>query len=589
MPADLIIEGDVESSGQSDLDAMRHSLAHIMAEAVLKLFPDAKLGIGPWIENGFYYDFDLPRPLTPEDLASIESLMRARVKASSSFVREAVSHDDALKLFADQPYKLELVERFQGQALSTYKHGDFVDLCRGPHVADSGKVGAFKLLSVAGAYWAGDEARPMLQRVYGAAFPTQVELDAYLERLELARQRDHRKLGKELHLFTFSDQIGPGIPLFLPRGEMLRYLLESYVREAQTRYGYEHVWTSNMVKKELFVKSGHWEHYSDVMFPPMVDGDQVFMLKPMNCPSHMTLFNTQMHSYRDLPKRYAEFCTLYRYERSGELNGLTRVRSLTQDDCHIFCTPEQVEEEFGRALDLIREVLGTYGFTDYHVQLSLRSKEAGKFVEDAEKWLLAEAALRRSLDAKGVSYTAVEGEAAFYGPKADFMAKDVLGRQWQLSTIQVDFIQPARLGVEYIGEDNKAHTPVVLHRAVTGSTERFMGVLIEHYGGAFPVWLSPVQAEVLSIADRHAPYAQEIASRMKAAGLRVEADTRNERLQYKIREAQLQKLPYMLIVGDHEAASNTVSIRDRAGNKRDGVDVDALIAELTELTRTRSG
>ncbi len=589
MPAELNIEGDVESSGQQELDAMRHSLAHIMAEAVLKLFPGAKLGIGPWIENGFYYDFELPRPLTPEDLAAIETLMRERVNSTSRFVREVVSHDDAVQLFAEQPYKLELVERFHGQELSTYKHGDFIDLCRGPHVEDSGRVGAFKLLNVAGAYWAGDEHRPMLQRIYGAAFPSQADLDAYLERLELARQRDHRKLGKELHLFTFSDQIGPGLPLFLPRGEMLRHLLESYVRETQTRYGYEHVWTSHMVKKELYVKSGHWEHYSDVMFPAMADGDQVFLLKPMNCPSHMTLFNTQLHSYRDLPKRYAEFCTLYRYERSGELNGLTRVRSLTQDDCHIFCTPDQVEEEFGLALDLVREVLGTYGFTDYHVQLSLRSREAGKFVDDDEKWTLAEEALRRSLDGKGVSYAAVEGEAAFYGPKADFMAKDVLGRQWQLSTIQVDFIQPARLGVEYIGEDNRAHTPVVLHRAVTGSTERFMGVLIEHYGGAFPIWLSPVQAMVLSIADRHAPYARDIAAKMRGAGLRVEADVRNERLQYKIRDAQLQKLPYMLIVGDHEAASNTVSIRDRAGVKRDGVAVDALVAELVAVSRARSG
>lgn len=589
MAMDTTLEGEVESSGVSDLDAMRHSLAHIMAEAVLKIFPDAKLGIGPWIENGFYYDFDLPRTLTPDDLQEVEALMRDRIKTASPFERVPISHDDALKLFDDQPYKKELIEGFASQDLSIYQHGEFTDLCRGPHVKDTSMVGAFKLLSVAGAYWRGDEKRPMLQRIYGAAFNTQEELDDYLERLEQARQRDHRKLGKELGLFTFSDQVGPGIPLFLPRGEMLRHLMESYVREAQTRYGYEHVWTSNIVKKDLYLKSGHWEHYGDVMFPPMVDGDNTYLLKPMNCPSHMVLFNSQMHSYRDLPKRYAEFCTLYRYERSGELSGLTRVRSLTQDDCHIFCMPEQVEEEFGRALDLIREVLGTYGFTDYHVQLSLRDTQGGKYVDDAEKWLLAEHALRRSLDAKGVQYTAVEGEAAFYGPKADFMAKDVLGREWQLSTIQVDFIQPARLGVEYIGEDSKPHTPVVLHRAVTGTTERFMGVLIEHFGGAFPVWLSPVQAVVLSIADRHAPYAAEVANQMNAAGLRVEADTRNERLQYKIREAQVQKLPYMLIVGDNEAAAGTVSIRDRTGTKRDAVPVETLIAELVELSRNRAG
>jgi threonyl-tRNA synthetase len=587
--AESAIEGEVQSSGVSELDAMRHSLAHIMAEAVLEIFPTAKLGIGPWIENGFYYDFDLPRSLTPDDLAEVEAIMKRRVAAATPFRREEISHGDAEKLFKDQPYKLELIESFAGQDLSVYRQAEFVDLCRGPHVADTAKTGAFKLLSVAGAYWRGDEKRPMLQRIYGAAFPTQAELDAHLERLEQARQRDHRKLGKELKLFTFSDQIGQGIPLFLPRGEMLRHLMESYIREVQTRYGYQHVWTAHLVKRDLFVKSGHIEHYADVMFPPMVDEDVAYMLKPMNCPSHMTLFNTDLHSYRELPLRYAEFCTLYRYERSGELNGLTRVRALTQDDCHIFCTPEQIQGEFARALELIREVLGTYGFTDYRVQLSLRDKTGGKYVDDADKWQRAEEALRDSLDRMNVQYTAVEGEAAFYGPKADFMAKDVLGREWQISTIQVDFIQPARLGVEYIGEDSKPHTPVVIHRAVTGTTERFLGVLIEHFGGAFPVWLSPVQAVVLSIADRHSAYAQEVAKRMCDAGLRVEADTRNERLQYKIREAQVQKLPYMLIVGDNEAAAGTVSIRDRAGAKRDAVTVDALIEELQELSTKRTG
>ena len=579
------IEGEVQSSGVSALDAMRHSLAHIMAEAVQKLFPDAKLGIGPWIENGFYYDFDLPRPLTPDDLAKIEALMGQRIAAASPFERLPITHEKAVELFADQPYKLELIEGFRGQELSVYHDGDFTDLCRGPHVADTGKVGPYKLTSVAGAYWRGDEKRPMLQRIYGVAFPTKQELEQYLERVEQAKLRDHRKLGKELKLFTFSDQIGLGIPLFLPKGEMLRHLMEGYVRETQTRHGYEHVWTAHLVKKELFVRSGHWEHYQDVMFPVMVDEDQEFILKPMNCPSHMTLFNTQMHSYRDLPVRYAEFATLYRYEKSGQLNGLTRVRSLTQDDCHIFCTPEQVEEEFGRALDLIREVLDTYGFNDYRVQLSLPDlSDTVKYVDDREKWELAEAALRRSLDAKGVQYTPMTGEAAFYGPKADFMARDVLGREWQLSTLQVDLIQPARLGVEYIGEDGKPHTPVVLHRAVTGSTERFLGVIIEHFAGNFPLWLAPVQAVVLSIADRHIPYATEVAEKMKAAGLRARADSRNERLQYKIREAQAEKVPYMLVVGDNEAAAATVSVRQHSGEKRDAVPLDELIAELVDLT-----
>jgi len=579
------IEGEVQSSGVSALDAMRHSLAHIMAEAVQKLFPEAKLGIGPWIENGFYYDFDLPRPLTPDDLVKIEALMGQRIAAASPFERLPISHEAAVELFAEQPYKLELIEGFRGQELSVYHDGDFTDLCRGPHVADTGKVGPYKLTSVAGAYWRGDEKRPMLQRIYGVAFPTKQELEQYLERVEQAKLRDHRKLGKELKLFTFSDQIGLGIPLFLPKGEMLRHLMEGYVRETQTRHGYEHVWTAHLVKKELFVRSGHWEHYQDVMFPVMVDEDQEFILKPMNCPSHMTLFNTQMHSYRDLPVRYAEFATLYRYEKSGQLNGLTRVRSLTQDDCHIFCTPEQVEEEFGRALDLIREVLDTYGFDDYRVQLSLPDlSDTAKYVDDREKWELAEAALRRSLDAKGVQYTPMTGEAAFYGPKADFMARDVLGREWQLSTLQVDLIQPARLGVEYIGEDGKPHTPVVLHRAVTGSTERFLGVIIEHFAGNFPLWLAPVQAVVLSIADRHIPYATEVAEKMKAAGLRARADSRNERLQYKIREAQAEKVPYMLVVGDNEAAAGTVSVRQHSGEKRDAVPLDELIAELVDLT-----
>jgi threonyl-tRNA synthetase len=584
-----VYEGEAASSGSSQLDAMRHSLAHIMAEAVLKIFPDAKLAIGPWIENGFYYDFDLPRTLTPEDLATIEQLMRERIASAVPFERRPISHEEAEQLFANQPYKLELIHGFADQELSVYQHAGFTDLCRGPHVGDTGKVGAFKLSGVAGAYWRGDEKRPMLQRIYGVAFPSQAELDAYVERMELARQRDHRKLGRELHLFMFSDLVGQGVPLFLPRGEMLRHLMETFVRETQTRYGYQHVWTSNLAKKDLYLKSGHWDHYKDGMFPPMEDGDQVYLLKPMNCPSHMTLFNAQLHSYRDLPVRYAEFATLYRYEKSGQLNGLTRVRTLTQDDCHVFCTPEQVEAEFSRAMALIREVLTTYGFTEYRVQLSLPDlSDTEKYVDDREKWALAEDALRRSLDAGGVQYTPMTGEAAFYGPKADFMAKDVLGREWQLSTIQVDFIQPARLGVEYIGEDGKAHTPVVLHRAVTGSTERFMGLLVEHFGGAFPVWLAPVQAVTLSIADRHAPYAQAVAAQMNAAGLRVEADVRNERLQYKIREAQTQKYPYMLIVGDNEAAAGTVSVRLRNGSKRDAVPVDALIAEMLELSRTRA-
>ena len=575
----------------SRLYAMRHSAAHVMAEAVLKLFPEGKLGIGPPIENGFYYDFDLPRSLTPDDLGTIEGLMRERAATASPFEYRVISEDEARAMFKDQPYKLDLIDEFarRGEELSVYHHGDFTDLCRGPHVHDTSELGAFKLMSVAGAYWRGDEHKPMLQRIYGTLFPTREEIDAYLEQLEEARRRDHRRLGKELGLFVFSEDVGPGIPLFLPKGEMLRHIMEEFVRETQTRHGYQHVWTGHVVKEDLFRRSGHLQHYGEVMFPPMVDGEDRYRLKPMNCPSHMTLYKAELHSYRDLPLRYAEFATLYRYEKSGELNGLTRVRALTQDDCHVFCTPDQVQDEFGRALDLIAEVLDAYGFHDYHVDLSLSDlSDTTKFVAEPEKWAVAERALRDAMDAKGMQYTPVVGEAAFYGPKADFMARDVLGRQWQLSTIQVDLIQPARLGLEYIGEDGERHTPVVLHRAVTGSTERFMGVIIEHFAGAFPVWLAPVQAVVLPIADRHADYARRVCQVLTDAGLRVEVDARRERLQAKIRDAQLQKVPYMLVVGNNEAASESAALRLRTGEDLGRLPLHEVCARMLERVETKS-
>ena len=572
---------DLVEKEMTPLERMRHSGAHVMAEAVVSLFPEAKLGIGPPIENGFYYDFDLPRPLVPDDLAVIEDKMRQSIAADRRFERRPVTRAEALELFRDQPYKLELIEEFGDGKLSVYQHGDFVDLCRGPHVESTGQLGPFSLMSVAGAYWRGSERNPMLQRIYGTMWPTQEELEQYLHNLELARERDHRHLGKELSLFAFSPDIGSGIPLFLPRGEMLRHLMESYVRETETRYGYQHVWTAHLVRRELFERSGHLEHYGDVMFPPMVDESDQYLLKPMNCPSHMTLYNTQYHSYRDLPLRYAEFATLYRYERSGELTGLTRVRALTQDDCHIFCTPEQIQSEFGRAIELIREVMHTYGFEDYWVQLSLHDpKDPEKFVADEAKWARAEQALRHALDALDVNYRPALGEAAFYGPKADFNARDVLGREWQLSTIQIDFIQPERLGCQYIGEDGQAHTPVVIHRAVTGSTERFMGVLIEHFGGAFPTWLSPVQVMVLPIADRHVDYARQVEGRLTAAGIRVEVDDRSERLNLKIREAQLQKMPYMLVVGNKEVEAGTVAVRVRGGGDLGSVPLEAFVSHL---------
>ena len=571
---------------------IRHSTAHIMAQAVLEKFPDAKIAIGPAIEEGFYYDFDLPRPLTPEDLQAIEKRMRQIVAGNYVFNKRVISADEARQVFSDQPYKLELIDGLEHGGLdehgnvltempeiSLYTHDKFTDLCRGPHVERTGQINpsAFKLMTVAGAYWRGDEKRPMLQRIYGTAWQSPKDLEKYLWKLEEAKKRDHRKLGKELGLFYFSDDVGPGLPLFTPKGEMLRHLMEDYVRQTQTRYGYQHVWTGHLVKEDLYKRSGHYDNYKDAMFPPMVDGNITFRLKPMNCPSHMTLFKEMgRHSYRELPLRFSEFATLYRYEKTGELNGLVRVRSLTQDDCHTFCTPDQVGSEFALSLRLIREVLQRYRFTDYKVRLSLRGK-AGKFVKDDEKWDKAEAALRAALDENEVDYFEAEGEAAFYGPKADFMAKDVLGREWQLSTIQVDFIQPARLGLTYIGEDGSEHTPVVLHRAVTGSTERFLGVLIEHFAGAFPVWLAPVQAVLIPIADRHVDYARQLASSLGELGLRVTVDDRGERMNAKIRDAQNQKIPYMLVVGDKEMENHQVALRLRSGENPGAVDLSTFI------------
>ncbi|MBX3048137.1 MAG: threonine--tRNA ligase [Anaerolineales bacterium] len=588
-------EKKTERYEDSHLYKIRHSAAHIMAQAVGELFTpgEAKIAIGPPIEDGFYYDFDLPRPLTPDDFPAIEARMRQIIAADYAFQKQVVSADQARAQFAGQPYKLELIEGLDqggldenGQPLkekpeiSFYTHDSFTDLCRGPHVPSTAAVpaDAFKLLSIAGAYWRGDEKNKQLQRVYGTAWEDAAQLEDYLWRQEEAKKRDHRKLGRELGLFHFAEDIGPGIPLFTPKGEMLRHLMEGYVREVQTRYGYQHVWTGHLVKEDLYKKSGHYDNYSEVMFPPMQDEGVSYRLKPMNCPSHMTLYKEMgLHSYRELPMRFCEFATLYRYEKSGELSGLARVRALTQDDCHVFCTPDQIESEFTLALQLIREVLDRYKFSDYSVRLSLRGEE-GKYVDDPEKWDLAEAALRAALDKNKVDYWEAEGEAAFYGPKADFIAKDVLGREWQLSTIQVDFIQPARLGLTYIGEDNQEHTPVLLHRAVTGTTERFMATIIEHFAGAFPVWLAPVQAVLIPIADRHNDYAQGVAEQLRAAGLRAEVNAGSDRMSAKIRDAQGQKVPYMLVMGDKEAEAGAVALRLRSGEDLGAIPVADFIA-----------
>jgi len=585
-----------EQYEESQLYRIRHSAAHVMAQAVLEMFPEGKYTIGPPVEDGFYYDFDLPRSLTPDDLDVIEKRMREIISGQHAFEKKVLSAEQAREIFKDQPYKLELIEGLEqggydeyGEPLaekpdiSIYTHDDFVDLCRGPHVENTEQINpdAIKLMSVAGAYWRGDENNPMLQRVYGTAWESAQELEEYLWRLEEAKKRDHRRVGKDLGLFYFSEDIGPGIPLFTPKGEMLRYLMEGYVRDVQTRYGYQHVWTGHMVKEDLYRRSGHYDNYRDSMYPPMMEVDEngkagtVYRLKPMNCPSHMILYKEMgRHSYRELPLRFAEFATLYRYEKTGELTGLTRVRAVTQDDCHIFCTEEQIGSEFTLALNLIQEILSRYKFSDYKVRLSLRG-EGGKYVQDEEKWTKAEAALRKAMDASDVDYFEATGEAAFYGPKADFLARDVLGREWQLSTIQVDFIQPARLGLSYIGEDGNEHTPVVIHRAVTGSTERFLGVVIEHFAGAFPVWLAPVQAMMIPIADRHIPYAEQVRDQLRESGLRVEVDDRNERMNAKIRDAQTQKVPYMLVVGDREIEQGAVALRLRSGENPGAMALEA--------------
>jgi threonyl-tRNA synthetase len=584
---DAPVEGGEEfevitKDSDEGLYVLRHSTAHAMAQAILELYPGSKLTIGPPIENGFYYDIEVAGKISDDDLPRIEERMREISERDLPVSCEAVSKEEAEEIYRDNPYKLELIRDLEDGDITIYRQGEFFDLCRGPHVPSTGKLGAFKLQNIAGAYWRGDEKNTMLTRIYGTAWPTEKQLKAYLRRLEEARERDHRRIGRDLDLFTFSPDVGAGIPLFLPKGETLRHLMEDYVREVQTRHGYDHVWTGNLVNEQLYEKSGHLEHYRDAMFPPMEDGETRYRLKPMNCPSHMTLFNSGAHSYRDLPIRYAEFATLYRYEKSGELTGLTRVRSLTQDDAHVFCTEDQVQEEFARALEIIREVLDTYGFEDYRVRLSMRDPDDAKYIADDEKWSRAEDALRDALDAAGISYEEVAGEAAFYGPKADFMAKDVLGREWQLSTIQVDFIQPARLGCEYVGEDGQEHTPVLLHRAVTGTTERFMAVLIEHYGGAFPLWLSPVQAVVIPVADRHLDYARKVRESLSADGLRVEVDDSLNSMQKKIRENARQKVPYLLIVGDREIEDGTVNVRKRGEKRQEALELEEFARQARE-------
>jgi len=544
------------------LERMRHSASHIMAEAVQCLFPQAKFGIGPTIENGFYYDFELPRPLTPEDLPVIENKMREIISQDVPFVAEEMSKDEARKLFATQPYKLELINEITDTSVTIYKQGSFTDLCRGPHLASTGEVKAFKLTHLAGAYWRGDEKRPMLQRIYGVAFKSQEELDDYLSLQAEAAKRDHRKLGKELELFSTHEEIGPGLICWHPKGALIRQVIEDFWKAEHIKRGYDIVYTPHIAKLDLWKTSGHWEFYRDYLFSPMEIEGQQYMLKPMNCLAHILIYKSQLHSYRNLPLRYAELGTVYRYERTGVLYGLARVRGFTQDDAHIFCRPDQVEEEVMEVLNLVQFMMSSFGFGEYELFLSTRPE---KYAGTVSMWEEATGSLKHVLEKLNLYYEVDPGEGVFYGPKIDIKLKDALGHVWQGPTIQVDFNLPQRFNVCYIGEDGLEHNVVMIHRVVLGAMERFMACLIEHYGGAFPVWLSPVQAIIIPIADRHVGYAHKIEGDFKNEGIRVRIDDRSERMNLKIREAQLEKVPYMLIVGDKEMASSSVSLRLRSG------------------------
>jgi threonyl-tRNA synthetase len=541
---------------------MRHSASHIMAEAVQSLFPEAKFGIGPMIENGFYYDFELPRALAPEDLPVIESKMREVISQDVPFVTEKISKEKARKLFATQPYKLELIDEIADATVTIYRQGSFTDLCRGPHLASTGEVKAFKLSHLAGAYWRGDEKRPMLQRIYGVAFESQKELDDYLSWQAEVAKRDHRKLGKELDLFSIHEEIGPGLICWHPKGALIRQMVEDFWKAEHIRRGYDVVYTPHIAKLDLWKTSGHWDFYRDYLFSPMEIEGQQYMLRPMNCLGHILIYKSQLHSYRNLPLRYAELGTVYRYERTGVLYGLARVRGFTQDDAHIFCRPDQVEEEVTEVVKLAQFMMSSFGFGEYELLLSTRPE---KYAGTVSMWEEATEALKHVLERLDLRYEVDPGEGVFYGPKIDIKLKDAVGHVWQGPTIQVDFNLPQRFDVCYIGEDGLEHSVVMIHRTVLGSMERFLACLVEHYGGAFPVWLSPVQATIVPIADRHAGYAHQIESDFRSDGIRVRVDDRSERMNLKIREAQLEKVPYMLVVGDKEMASSSVSLRLRNG------------------------
>lgn len=559
----------------------RHSASHIMAHAVKALFPGARLAIGPATEDGFYYDFDLDRPLTPEDLDRIEKKMAEIIKENRPFIRKDVSKGEAIQLFRDagQDYKVELLREIPDEVVSVYEEGDFMDLCRGPHVPSTGAIKAFKLLSIAGAYWRGDEKSKMLQRIYGTAFDREKDLKEYLAFLEEVKKRDHRRLGKELDLFSMSDDIGPGLILWHPNGAIIRRAIEDFWRDEHARADYKILFSPHIAKLNLWKKSGHWDFYRENMYSPMEIEGLEYELKPMNCPFHIQVYKSNLRSYRDLPIRYAELGTVYRYERSGVLHGLLRVRGFTQDDAHIFCNEDQIEEEILSVLDFTLFILKTFGFSEYDVYLSTRPE---KYVGTLESWERSTEALKRALEVKALSYSIDPGEGVFYGPKIDIKVKDSLKRAWQCSTIQVDFNNPERFDVSYRGPDGKEHRPIMIHRALMGSLERFFGILIEHYAGLFPVWLSPVQAAILTIAERHSEYASKVTQMFKAAGIRTEVNLDNEKIGHKIRGATIRKIPYLVIIGDKEITEAALSVRKQNGESLGSMTVENLLGLIKE-------
>jgi threonyl-tRNA synthetase len=566
--------------------AFWHSSAHLLAEALEALYPGVKFGIGPPIDNGFYYDVDLgDKPFGEDDLAKVEAKMIELARKNNVFTRKDISKAEAVAYFKSKgdPYKIELLGGLQDGSITFYQQGDFTDLCRGPHIPNTGFIKAVKLLNVAGAYWRGDEKNKMLTRIYGITFPKQKELEEYLHMLEEAKKRDHRKLGKELELFAFSEKVGLGLPLWLPKGTVLRERLEQFMRKAQIRAGYDPVVTPHIGSKELYVTSGHYEKYGKDSFQPIhtPDEKEEFLLKPMNCPHHCEIYKVKPRSYKDLPIRLAEFGTVYRYEQSGELHGLTRVRGFTQDDAHIFCRPDQVKEEFIKVIDLVLHVFNSLGFQNYTAQLSLRDPaNKQKYIGEDELWDRAEREIQEAADERGLATVAVKGEAAFYGPKLDFMVKDALGRSWQLGTIQVDYQLPQRFELEYVGSDNQKHTPVMIHRAPFGSMERFIAVLIEHCAGNFPVWLSPEQVAVLPISERFNSYAEKVILQLKDQDIRGFLDDRDEKIGRKIRDAEVKKVPYMLIVGEKEAADNKVAVRKHGSGDQGSVLLEDFVKQF---------